>query len=233
MKNYLIVGGSSGIGRELVQLLASAGHQVYATYCQHPVQDDSPQVAYHPLDVTAPELDLQFLPARLDGFVYCPGSINLVPFARLKPDDFTQDFQLQVTGAIQVMQAILPRLKAAETASVVFFSTVAVQLGFSFHSQVAVSKGALEGLTRALAAELAPSIRVNAVAPSITDTPLAAKYLNSEEKKKANAQRHPLKTIGTPRHIADMAAFLLSDQAAWVTGQVLHVDGGMSRIKLY
>lgn len=109
---------------------------------------------------------------------------------------------------------------------------MAVQTGFPFHAQVAVSKGAIEGLTRALAAEWAPNIRVNAVAPSLTDTPLAAKYLSSEEKVQANAQRHPLKKLGSPLDIAQMAAFLLSEQSAWMTGQILHVDGGMSSVKL-
>ncbi|MFT4666314.1 MAG: NAD(P)-dependent dehydrogenase (short-subunit alcohol dehydrogenase family), partial [Gammaproteobacteria bacterium] len=123
------------------------------------------------------------------------------------------------------------KLKAAESASVVLFSTVAVQLGFNFHSQVAASKGAIEGLTRSLAAEWAPAIRVNAIAPSLTDTPLAAKLLSNDEKKEANAQKHPMKKIGTPEDVAQMAAFLLSDQSSWMTGQILSLDGGMSSIK--
>ena len=228
MKNYLIVGGSSGIGKALVDLINKEGHKTYATYNKNSGEGSH----YHFLDVTADTLDLSFLPDSLDGFAYCPGSINLVPFARIKPNDFTNDFQLQVVGAIKVLQAILPKLKAAENASVVFFSTVAVQTGYNFHSQVATSKGALEGLTRSLAAELAPKIRVNAVAPSITDTPLAAKFLSSEDKKNANAQRHPLKKIGTPEDVAQMAAFLLSDKSSWMTGQILAVDGGMSSVKL-
>jgi len=228
MKNYLIVGGSSGIGKALVDLINKEGHKTYATYNKNPGEGGS----YHFLDVTAETLDLNFLPDSLDGFAYCPGSINLVPFARIKPDDFINDFQLQVVGAIRILQAILPKLKAAENASVVFFSTVAVQTGYNFHSQVATSKGALEGLTRSLAAELAPKIRVNAIAPSITDTPLAAKFLSSEDKKHANAQRHPLKKIGTPEDVAQMAAFLLSDKSSWMTGQILAVDGGMSSVKL-
>jgi NAD(P)-dependent dehydrogenase (short-subunit alcohol dehydrogenase family) len=138
---------------------------------------------------------------------------------------------LQVVGAVKAIQGILPNLKQAENASVVLFSTVAVQSGFNFHTQVSASKGAIEGLTRALAAELAPGIRVNCIAPSLTDTPLAGKLLNSDEKKEANAQRHPLKRIGTPSDIASMAAFLLSGASSWMTGQVLHVDGGMSSIR--
>ena len=126
---------------------------------------------------------------------------------------------------------MLPRLKKSGNASIVLFSTVAVQSGLPFHTQVAASKGALEGLTKALAAELAPTIRVNCIAPSLTDTPLAASLLNTEQKKEAIALRHPLKRIGTAGDIANMASFLLSPKASWITGQILHVDGGMSSLK--
>jgi NAD(P)-dependent dehydrogenase (short-subunit alcohol dehydrogenase family) len=123
---------------------------------------------------------------------------------------------------------VLPRLKQAANASIVLFSTVAVPSGLPFHTQVAASKGAIEGLTRALAAEYAPKVRVNCIAPSLTNTPLAASLLNSEQKLEANAQRHPMKRIGTPEDIANMAAFLLSGKSGWITGQIMHVDGGMS-----
>ena len=231
MKNYLIVGASSGIGKSLANKLAESGHQVFGTYNEHPIEDSSSNISYSHLNVMDDELDLNFLPEKLDGVAYCPGSINLKPFARIKPEAFQEDFALQVVGAVKVLQAVAARLKASENASVVLFSTVAVQMGFNFHTQVAASKGAIEGLTRSLAAEWAPTIRVNAIAPSITDTPLASKLLGSDEKKEANAQRHPLKKIGSPEDIAEMATFLLSDQSSWMSGQVLHVDGGMSSIK--
>ncbi len=231
MNNYFVLGGSSGIGKSLVTLLAESGSNVFATYRQHPPESEKANLAYHALDVMQPELKLDFLPDKLHGFVYCPGSINLLPFSRIKPADFVTDYELQVIGAIKAVQGILPRLKAVEQASVVFFSTVAVQSGFNFHSQVAASKGALEGLTRSLAAELSPTIRVNATAPSITDTPLASRLLSSEEKKHTNAQRHPLKKIGSPDNIAEIAAFLLSSKAAWITGQILTIDGGISTLK--
>lgn len=229
-KNYLIVGASSGIGKSLAEQLNSEGHQVFATYCQNQLSSHD-NIHYSHLNVMDDALDFSFLPDELHGFVYCPGSINLLPFARIKPTDFVNDFNLQVNGAIKILQAILPKLKSTSS-SVVFFSTVAVQAGFNFHTQVAVSKGAIEGLTKSLAAEFAPKIRVNAIAPSLTDTPMAGKLLATEQKKEANATRHPLKKIGKPEDIAQMAAFLLSEKASWITGQVIHVDGGMSTLKV-
>ena len=229
MSNYLVIGGSSGIGKAVAEKLAGEGHQVQATYFSHPVSNDA--IEYHALDVKQDELDLSFVSDELDGVVYCPGSINLLPFARIKPADFADDYNLQVLGAIRVLQGVLKKLKKSDNGSVVLFSTVAVQTGYNFHSQVAASKGAIEGLTRSLAAEFAPAIRVNAVAPSLTATPLAEKLLNNEQKVEANAQRHPMKRVGTANDMASIAAFLLSDQSSWITGQVIGVDGGASAIK--
>jgi NAD(P)-dependent dehydrogenase (short-subunit alcohol dehydrogenase family) len=232
MKTYLIIGASSGIGLQLATTLADEGNNVIGTFNSHPVEDVNPNISYQQLNVLDAEIDFSFLPEVLDGVVYCPGSINLKPFARIKPEDFTNDFNLQVGGLIKVLQAAQPLLKKSEHASVVVFSTVAVQVGLPFHTQVSASKGAIEGLTKALSAEWAPSIRINCIAPSLTDTPLAAQLLNTEEKKSANALRHPLKKIGTATDIANMAAFLLSEKASWITGQVMHVDGGMSTVKV-
>ena len=231
MKNVLIIGGSSGIGLALSHQLTSQGHQVFSTYNTNKKdQLHTNEKSIH-FDVLSDELDADFLPETIDALVYCPGSINLMPFARIKPSDFAKDFELQVNGGIRVLQTVLPKLKKGTNPSVVFFSTVAVQTGFNFHTQVSTSKGAIEGLTRALAAELSPTIRVNAIAPSLTDTPLASKLLNTETKREANADRHPLKSIGQPEDIAEMANFLISDQSRWITGQIIHVDGGSSAIK--
>jgi NAD(P)-dependent dehydrogenase (short-subunit alcohol dehydrogenase family) len=232
MKTYLIIGASSGIGLQLATTLAAEGNKIIGTFNTHPIENTNPNISYHPLNVLDAELNFSFLPEKLDGVVYCPGSINLKPFARIKPEDFTNDFNLQVGGLIKVLQAAQPALKKSEHASVVVFSTVAVQMGLPFHTQVCASKGAIEGLTKALSAEWAPSIRVNCIAPSLTDTPLAAQLLNTEEKKAANALRHPLKKIGTAADIANMASFLLSEKASWITGQVMHVDGGISTVKV-
>ena len=231
MGTFLIIGASSGIGKATSELLIAQGNTVIGTYTtQKP--EATQGITYHQLNVLDPKLDLSFLPETLDGIIYCPGSINLLPFARIKPQDFLEDYKLQVVGAITIIQGALKALKKGTYPAIVLFSTVAVQQGFNFHSQVAASKGAIEGLTKSLAAELSPTIRVNCIAPSITNTPLASKLLGSDAKKEANANRHPLKTIGEPEYIAQTAAFLISDKARWITGQIIGVDGGMSTLKV-
>ncbi len=232
MGNFLVVGASSGIGKAIAAQLINEGHKVYATFNTHPIEKYNENIIPQHLNVLDDQLQLNFLPESLDGLVYCPGAISLRPFARIQAVDFVNDFSLQVGGAIKTIQSALPALINAGNASIILFSTVAVQLGLNFHTQVAVSKGAIEGLTKALSAELAPTIRVNCIAPSLTDTPLAASLLNSEQKVEANAQRHPLKRVGTVEDMSEMACFLLSQKSSWITGQILHVDGGMSSIKL-
>jgi 3-oxoacyl-[acyl-carrier protein] reductase len=229
MASYLIVGGSSGIGRALVDQLLQEGHQV-SVWAREP-RDLPATVHFTAYDVTgedAPPKDQ--LPETLDGLVYCPGSIDLKSFRSLKAPAFRTAFELNVVGAVRCLQAAERTLKKSGSASVVLFSTVAVQRGMPFHAAVAAAKGGVEGLTRSLAAEYAPVIRVNAIAPSLTDTPLASKLLSSEEKRQASADRHPLKRVANATEIAAMAAFLLSDQAAFVTGQIVGMDGGLSSI---
>jgi NAD(P)-dependent dehydrogenase (short-subunit alcohol dehydrogenase family) len=232
MSAILIIGASSGIGLETARQLAASGHQVIATLHSNQDTADSTNITYHSCNILDEQPDFSFLPESLDGIVYCPGTINLKPFHRIKPDDFLEDYRLQVIGAVKTIQAALPALKKGSHPAIVLFSTAAVETGLNFHSLVSSSKGAVEGLTRALAAEFAPTIRVNCIAPSLTDTPLAATLLNTEEKRAANAQRHPLKRIGTTADMAHMVEFLLSEKSGWITGQVMHVDGGISRLKV-
>lgn len=228
--NILIVGASYGIGENIVKLCLDKGDQVFTisrTTINNPkiLKQINKDVSLIALE------DLTEIPEVLDAFVYCPGSIALKPFNRFTENDFLDDYKLNVTSGVKILQLILPNLKKSEQASVLFFSTVAVGTGMPYHSLVASSKGAIEGLTRALAAELAPKIRVNAIAPSITDTPLASKILSTDEKKQASGLRHPLQKIGNAEDIGNMAYFLLSNQAKWITGQIIHVDGGMGSLK--
>ncbi|MBD3750262.1 MAG: SDR family oxidoreductase [Sphingobacteriales bacterium] len=229
--NYLVVGGSSGIGLALVKKLSAEGHQVFSASRKKGDLPDS--VTFIELDVIGEiEALKQDLPEVLDGIAYCPGTINLRPFNRLTETDFLNDFKVNVLGAVKVIQAAFAALKKSESASILLFSTVAVQTGMSFHASIAASKGAIEGLTRSLAAEFAPSkIRVNALAPSLTATPLAQNLIATPERKEASDKRHPLGRIGTAEELADAAYFLLSKQSSWITGQVLGIDGGMSSIR--
>lgn len=226
-RHHLLIGGSHGIGRDLAARLEADGHRVTILSRTAP---DGLQATHHTVDVTTD--DLPDIEGPIHGLTYLPGSINLKPFSSLRSKDFDADWQVNVQGAVKVLQAYQKQLKQAGDASVVCFSTVAVHQGMPFHASIAASKGALEGLVRSLAAEWAPTVRVNAVAPSLTDTPLAEKLLRNDKQRDAAEDRHPLKRIGSPADIAEAAHYLLSDRSGWMTGQVLHVDGGMSRVRI-
>lgn len=230
-KNILIVGASSGIGLETAKSLLSKGYNIFSASRSQP---DLEGITHLSWDATNPDSTVfASLPEEIHGVVYCPGTINLKPFNRLSQDDFKNDFQINVLGAVSVLQAVLPKLKKANGASVVLFSTVAAKIGLGFHASVAASKGAIEGLTLSLAAELSSNkIRVNCVAPSLTDTPLAKNFLSTDEKKEASNKRHPIGRFGTSADIANITSFLISDESSWITGQVLGVDGGMGSIKM-
>lgn len=228
-KNLLIVGGSSGIGKALAELaIADGAHVILASR-------SNPELAgatYISLDVTKMESEIAGLPDELHGVVYAPGTINLKPFHRLPVEMFQQDLEINVMGAIKVLQASFKSLKAAQGASVVLFSTVAAKLGMNFHSSIATSKGAIEGLGKSLAAEWAThGIRVNILAPSLTDTPLVERLLVTPEKQEASNKRHPLGRFGKSEDLSHMARLLLSDEGSWITGQVIGIDGGVGSLK--
>ena len=227
-QNILVVGGSTGIGLATVKELLRQGVSVTVWSRNAGELAGVQGVTHHAVDVLTDELPA--LPPVLDGLVYCPGSINLKPFKSLKPAQFQADFDLNVLGAVRCLQAAEGALKKSPQPAGVLFSTVAVQRGMAFHASIAAAKGAVEGLTRSLAAEWAPLVRINAIAPSLTATPLAERLLASEDKQKAAADRHPLKRYGSAEEIASMAVFLLSPAAAFMTGQVIGMDGGLSAV---
>lgn len=228
MKNILLIGGSYGIGLAIAKELQFENNVYIASRSNENLADvKATHIAF---DATTDTIDTSQLPAVIDGLVYCPGSINLRPFKGLKPEAFETDLQINFISLVKVIQSVLPNLLASEQASIVAFSSVAATMGMPFHTSVAASKGAIEGFAKALAAEYAPKIRVNVIAPSLTDTPLADKFLNNETKQEKSAERHPLKRFGKPEDSAQMATFLLNDKSSWISGQIFHVDGGMSTL---
>lgn len=228
---FLIIGGTRGIGRATAERLAQGGASVTVAARKQPETPLPAGIDFIPVDVTAPEPGFDAVPETLHGLLYAPGSINLRPFRNLTLEAMQKDWDINVSGAVRCVQALLPNLKRAGQASIVLFSTVAVRQGMPFHASIAAAKGAVEGLTRSLAAELAPGIRVNCVAPSMTATTLAGPLLANDKRREQIAARHPMKRIGAPEDIAAASAFLLSDQSGWMTGQVIGVDGGLSTLR--
>lgn len=223
-KNIVIIGGNSGIGLQVKELCEAQGAHVFAF--------SRSGEAGAVLDVTDEFTSIEGLPEQIDGLVYCPGTINLKPFHRFSTADFQKDYDVNVLGAVKVLQTCLKGLKKSPSASVVLYSTVAVRMGLGFHASISAAKGAVEGLAKSLASEWAANkIRVNVVAPSLTDTPLASALLGTDDKKEASNKRHPLGRYGQAEDIAQATVFLLSDGASWMTGQILNVDGGMSSLK--
>ncbi|GAA4078436.1 SDR family oxidoreductase [Flavobacterium cheonanense] len=228
MKNILLIGGSYGIGLAIAKELQYENKVFVASRTNEEISEM--HVTHIPFDATTDTLDTSKLPEVIDGLVYCPGSINLRPFRGLKPEAFEQDLQINFISLVKVIQSVLPNLTASNQSSIVLFSSVAASMGIPFHTSVAAAKGAIEGFAKALAAEYAPKIRINVIAPSLTDTPLAEKFLSNDDKKEKSAQRHPLKRVGTSEDMAQMASFLLSEKSSWISGQIFHVDGGMSTL---
>jgi NAD(P)-dependent dehydrogenase (short-subunit alcohol dehydrogenase family) len=231
MKTIAIIGDSRGIGAALRSELLEHGHRVIGVSRSGSGEQRQGYTGVAADAVESP-VDLSSFCEQLDGFCYCPGTITLKPFASIKEEQVLGDLRVNYLGAFLNLQANLRLLKKGNDPSVVFFSTVAVKTGMAFHSSISGAKAAVEGLTRSLAAELAPMIRVNAIAPSLTNTSLAEPLLNNDKKQEAAATRHPLKRVGSAEELAAMATFLLEPQSAWITGQVFAVDGGMSTLRV-
>lgn len=228
-KNILIIGASSDIGLEICKLANADGHNIYATS-----RDDANANNFDnfiQLDPNKSLDELDDLPENIDGLVYCPGTINLRSLQRLTLEDIKNEMEVNFYGAFNIIKKVLPNLKKNDGASVVLFSTVAVKTGMPMHSSIAAAKGAVEGLAKSLAAELAPRVAINCIAPSIVDTKLAANILSTDERKQASADRHPLKTIGSINSIANSAYFLLQAKENWISGQIFRPDGGLSALK--
>ena len=228
MKNILVVGGSKGIGREIVNSQLEKGNNCY-NFSRTESGINNQNLVEEKIDILSDDLpDIE----NIDSVIYCPGSINLKPILQLKEEDFVNDFNINVLGAIKTVKKYLNNLKKGDDPSLLFFSTVAVGQGMPFHSSVSVAKAGIEGLTKSLAAELAPSIRVNCIAPTITRTDMAQRILRNEKIEENIANKHPLKKICEAKDISDMADFLISHNAKNITGQIMHVDGGMSTLKI-
>lgn len=227
MKTILIVGGSKGIGEALLKQLVDTTSII--NFSRSSPSFSNINLRHHNLDVLKDELpDIN----HLDGIVYCPGSINLKPFNRLSHDEFREDFEINVLGAVRVIQHYLKVLKNGNNPSIVLFSTVAAKLGMPFHASIATAKAGVEGLVKSLGAELAPTIRINALAPTVTDTSLAEKILRNDAMKEKMIERHPLKKYLDPQEVADLAAFLLSDKSLSISGQTFELDCGIVSFKI-
>jgi len=228
MKNIIVIGGSKGIGREIVNSQIEKGNKCY-NLSRSESGINNPNLIEEKIDILNDNLpDIE----NIDTVIYCPGSINLKPILQLKEEDFINDFNINVLGAIKTVKKYLNNLKKGNDPSLLFFSTVAVCQGMPFHSSVSVAKAGIEGLTKSLAAELAPNIRVNCIAPTITRTDMAQRILRNEKIEENIANKHPLKKICEAKDISDMADFLISSSAKSITGQIMHVDGGMSTLKI-
>lgn len=227
-KVYIVVGGTKGIGAAITKNIVQQGDRPLVL---SRTRVDDVGVDHHVWNAEKDDVDPGVFPERVEGLVYCPGTIDLRPFRSIADDDWLKHLSINLLGAVKVLRAVYPALRKADNPSVVLISTVAVRQGMPFHSAISASKGAVEGLVRSLAAEWAPNIRVNCIAPSLTNTTLAEGILGNEKRMEASKQRHPLKRIGSAEEVADLAMFLLSASAKNMTGQVIGMDGGMSTIR--
>lgn len=229
--SFLIIGSSSQIGNEVIEELAQNNLEIITISRSQEKPIHSMQHICH--DVTNEKLDLPSLSQPIKGILYLPGTMSLKPFKNLKMIDFESDLNINFLSMVRCLEKYLPNLEQSGSGSIVLISSVAAQLGLSYHSSISASKGAIEGFARAMAAELSPKIRVNVVAPSICDTPLAKPILDRPNQKEMSASRHPLHRIGSATDIAKMIKFLLTDDSSWITGQIFHVDGGLSTLRIF
>jgi len=229
MKTFVIIGSTTGIGLSMAEQLAQ-NNRVFGVSRREHSEINHPNYTHFSFDVLADSWDTIPFPEQIDGLVYCPGSIQLKPLKMLTDKVIREDMEINFFGAINCIKAVSDRLQ--QNSSILLFSTVAVQQGMPFHASIAAAKGAIEGLTRSLAAEFAPKVRVNAIAPSIVDTPLAKRLLNNDRKRELISDKHPLKRVGEVKDISELGCFLLSPSASWITGQIIGVDGGKSSISL-
>lgn len=227
MKTIIIVGGSKGIGKAIALTLLP-NHSVIN------ISRTPPEYAHDNLTHYSCDILADALPTieKADGLVYCPGSINLKPISRLSLDDFRADFEINVIGAVKSIQTYLDVLKKGHQPAILLFSTVATKLGMPFHASVAASKSAVEGLVKSLGAEMTTTLRINAIAPTVTDTDLASKLLRNEKMMASITERHPLKKFLKPEEVADMAEFLLSEKSASISGQIFKLDYGLVSFKM-
>jgi len=227
MKTVVIIGGSKGIGFAITKKLLDKHKVINISRTQPELTHDN--LTHISCDVLIDELpNLE----KVDNLIYCPGSINLKPISNLNITDFKNDFEINVLGAVKVIQKYLPLLKKASNPAIILFSTVAVKLGMPFHASIATAKAGVEGLVKSLGAELAPNIRINAIAPTITDTNLASKLLRNEKMIENIVERHPLKKFLNPDEVAGLAIYLLSDEALSISGQIFQMDCGIVSFKI-
>jgi NAD(P)-dependent dehydrogenase (short-subunit alcohol dehydrogenase family) len=227
MKNIVVIGGSKGIGGETVKCLVDSNQVINISRTAPTITHQN--LIHHTCNILSDELpDID----SVDTLIYCPGSINLKPFSRLSLEDFREDFEINVLGAVKTIQKYLPQLKEGTNPSILLFSTVASKLGMPFHASIATAKSGVEGLVKSLGAELAPSIRINAIAPTVTDTELASKLLRNERMIENITERHPLKKFLNPKEVAHMVEFLISDKAASISGQIFEMDCGIVSFKI-
>lgn len=227
MKKILIIGGSKGIGSAI--LLEQLENNLVYNISRSRPDISHPNLVHFSVDIQRDELpDIEYI----DALIYCPGSINLKPFLSLSLDEFRDDLEINVIGAVKVIQKYLPVLKKGDHPAIVLFSTVATKLGMPFHSSIAVAKAAVEGLVKSLGAELAAVVRINAIAPTITETSLSASILRNDRMKENMAERHPMKNYLKPQEVAQLADYLISEKSKSISGQIFQMDYGLVSFKL-